>query len=121
MKKPAKTAKEIRADLRLYGRYCEKYTVQAQAHGRAVATHEFVMSLNPLFRGPAFRWEGLEAMAARMARATAYQGFSDRVWALYRPLIEEDAARTARIVVKELLDQSGVQTWLPLPAPPEVP
>jgi len=113
-KLPLPTAADLRKDLRLYGRYCEKITLRAQALGNAVATHWFVTMLNPAYRGPAFRWHKLADMAVSHACTSAWSSFTDREWKTFKPLILEDVERVARMTATELLRESAVETWLPL-------
>lgn len=113
--KPPLTAEELRNDVDLYGRYCAKITLRVQANGRAAATHLFVLTLNPKYRGPNFRWSYLEDEAAEYAVTMSYSGFTDREWNTFKALIKEDAAHSARLTIRELLKDSGVETWLPLP------
>jgi hypothetical protein len=109
-----KTPASLRKDLELYAEYCENFTIPAQNHGRATATHLFVSMLNPKYRGPNFTWDIFVRMASKTARATVYQGFSDADWNRYGPLLKESAGDSARLVAMELLRDSDVQSWLPL-------
>ena len=112
MAKAKPTAADLRANLSLYGTFCAKMAVRAQAHGQATAMHLFICMLNPTMRGSAFTWERFPAMAGEMAEASAHQGFSDREWARYGPLIEESAAHSARLAAEQCLRDSAVQKWL---------
>lgn len=114
MAKKLKSADELQYDSRLYATYCNKYCLTAQAYGSSIATTLFVSMLNPEYRGNEFNWSKLEGMATSLAECNVFTGFSPRIWNRYASLIIEDAVKSARYRVQELLRESDVESWLPL-------
>lgn len=109
-----KEADELRKKRSLYRTFCDRHVGGAQSYGSAVAVSLFVMMLNPKYRGGAFTWDKLEDMAAGQAATGAFMNYTPSVWARYGPLIQEAAVESSRHRVRELLEDSGVETWLPL-------
>lgn len=98
-----------------------RFAATAERNGTAVALSIFASMLNPRMRGAGFRWEGLEALVVRMATAMAHNPFSTATWRRHQETIRFATVSAARDTVRTLLRESDVQTWMPLPAPPEAP
>lgn len=63
--------------------------------GEAQAKAVFDMMLDPINRGPNFTWENLPAMAANLARVSAFIIFSDEEWASFGEELEAWACSEA--------------------------
>jgi hypothetical protein len=83
----------------------------ARSIGQSVAYSNFVLMLNPKFRGKNFKWENLEDLAARMA--ASHVGLvgdfgKDHV------KMQEEAAKSARYTIQYCFKESNVKEWLAL-------
>jgi hypothetical protein len=103
--------------------FLNKILPRAQAHGEAVANHEFVVMLNPKYRGVNFKWENFSASVVQSAEVTCWQSFTDREWEQWEKEIVEAAGKSAKYAAKRILDESGLLEWWPdptrIPSTPE--
>ena len=88
----------------------KRYSI-ARETGRAVATSNFIMMLNPKFRGPKFQLDNLYNIANGFARSTVgLQGNFGKD----QKEMEEIAAEAAKFELNRLFEESGVKEWLKL-------
>jgi len=95
--------------------YWDKILPRAQAHGVAVANHEFASMLNPLYRGPNWTWGKFVPRCGEKAECTVWQAFSDRDWKRWEKEIVEAAGKSGRHAAEEVLRTSGLLEWWPDP------
>jgi len=95
--------------------YWDKVLPRAQAHGVAVANHEFACMLNPLYRGPNWTWDKFVPRCGEKAEVTVWQAFSDRDWLKWEKEITEAAGKSGRHAAEEVLRTSGLLEWWPNP------
>lgn len=91
------------------------FRLRAQAHGEAVAHHEFAVMLNPKYRGGDFKWEGFVPFAVRWAQVSVWQGFTDREWNKWESELKDAAGLSAKYAAERLLKDSGILEWWPDP------
>lgn len=95
--------------------FLNKVLPRAQAVGEAVANNQFVVMLNPKYRGEAFRWEEFVPFAVRWAKVSCWQSFTDAEWKRWENEIVEAAGKSAEYAAKRILDESGLLQWWPDP------
>ena len=95
--------------------YWDKILPKAQALGEAVANHEFVVMLNPKYRGPNWTWDKFVPRCVGQAEVTAWQSFTDREWKRWEKEIVEAAVNAAEHAAKRILEESGLLEWWPDP------
>lgn len=95
--------------------YWDKILPKAQALGEAVANHEFVVMLNPKYRGPNWTWDKFVPRCVGQAEVTAWQSFTDREWKRWEKEIVGAAVNAAEHAAKRILEESGLLEWWPDP------
>ena len=95
--------------------FLNKILPRAQLYGEAAAHHEFVVMLNPKYRGSNFKWEGFVALAVQRAEVSCWQSFTDREWKRWEKDIVEAAGKSAKHTAERLLKESGLLEWWPDP------
>jgi len=82
----------------------------AEQIGAAVAHDLFISMLNPKFRGAGFKWSRLEDLSVRLAKS--HVELAGTFGRDARAMLEQ-AALSARHVVKRCLKESDIEAWLP--------
>lgn len=95
--------------------FLKKILPRAQAIGESVAYHEFVVILNPKYRGDNFKWEGFVAFAVRSAEVSCWQPFTDAEWKRWGKEIKAAAGNSAKYAAERIMKDSGLLEWWPDP------
>lgn len=101
--------------------YWDKILPRAQAHGYAVANHEFACMLNPKYRGPNWTWDKFVPRCIEQAEVTVWQSFTDREWKRWEKEIVEAAGKSAEHAAEEVIRTSGLLEWWPDPTKKHAP
>ncbi len=84
---------------------------RAQAHGDSVAMHEFLVFMNPRYRGPNWRWGDFKKHVIQAADVTVWQNFSDEEWKAWESEIRASTKTSASYAADRVLQTSGLMDW----------
>ena len=96
-------------------RWLNEILPRVQEHARCIVYDQFIMLLNPKFRGPTWKWEDFETSAVMLAKVSIFQLLAEGDYSAFKPKIQEAAIHTARHYARLVLKDSGIVEWWPNP------
>jgi hypothetical protein len=102
--------------------FLTKILPRTHAIAESAANHEFVVMLNPKYRGANFKWENFPRFVERTAEVMCWRPFTDSEWRRWEKEIKEEVRESAKRAAERILKESGVLEWWPdptrIPSPP---
>ena len=87
---------------------------KARNFGEIVAYEEFIVMLNPKYRGGKFQWSEFVNWCARRSES-CWQAFSASEWEKWKPELKQAAREAAEAKAQSVLKSSGIMEWWPDP------